>query len=215
METKIREIEDKTLIGQFVHSLFPRLPVSMLHNGKQVPIKILDTSKIGIVIRATGIPEPERVLTFTNSGSLYNFYFSVAENSTEDLEYLIPKKMIIYPSVARRSERKTLTGSEKNEIFISSLTLVNDILIKISYDEAWISVIQKNLLELKPYYVSVSFFSVMESNIRVRLGKILTKPFRSVEVAHHSMKEVFSEKTELNRFLSQTEWEQIEHGEVI
>lgn len=215
MEAKVREIEDKVLIGQFVNSLFPRIPVSMVYNGKQIPVKILDTSKLGIVIRATGIPERERVLTFTNSGSLYNFYFTVSENSTEDLEYLVPKKMVIYPAVTRRVERKVLAGSEKNEIFISSLILVNDVLLKISYDENWHSIINMHLKELGMHYKTFHFYSVMDANIRIRLGKILTKPFRSVELAHHSMKEVFSEKADLARFLTQSEWEQIENREVI
>lgn len=215
MESKVREIDDKVLIGQFVHSLFPRLPISLLHNGKQIPIKILDTNKLGVVIRSTGISEPERILTFTNSGSLYNFYFKVSENSTEDLEYLIPEKMVIYPAVSRRSERRILTKNEKTEIFISSITLVNDILLKISYDKEWVSIIEENLKPLLTKFKAVNFYSIMDSNVRVKLGKILTKPFRSAELSHHSMKEIFSEKSELSHFLTQAEWEQIEIGEVI
>lgn len=215
MEQKVREIDDKVLIGQFVHSLFPRLPVSMLYKGKQIPVKILDTNKLGVVIRATGVSEPERILTFTNSGSLYNFYFSVSDKSTDDLEYLIPEKMVIYPAVSRRAERKVLKGNEKNEIFISSITLVNDILLKISYDKDWISTIEENLKSLVSKYKSVNFYSVMESNVHVKLGKLLSKPFRYTELGHHSMKEIFCEKSELSHFLTQTEWEQIEAGEII
>jgi hypothetical protein len=215
VETKVKEIEDISLIGQFVSSLFPKLPVSLIHGGEQIPVKILDTSRQGIVIRSTGIPPQERVLTFTNSGSLYNFFFKMSEKSNEDLEYLIPHKMIIYPSVSRLIERKALNTSEKNEIFISSLTLANEVVSKIAFDPKWTSTIHDHIKILKAIFSNIEFISAMQSDPRVKLLKLTGKPFRTQSVATLSMKQVFSEKKEMESFLEPNEWETIKENEFL
>jgi len=215
LETKVKEINDTTLIAQFVSSLFSQLPVSLIHQGVQIPIKVLDSTKSGIVIPSTGISDKSRILTFTNSGNLYNFYFKVSEQSTAELEYLIPEKMLIFPSVSRRVERKTLSSEEQDQIFISSIILTNEILNRIGFDEKWKDIIGNFISVLKSIFSSVSFISVFESNPRVKLAKLLSKPFRSVEVSHFSMKAIFSERKDLESFLKPEEWEKIESGEVL
>jgi hypothetical protein len=123
-----KNIIDKEMMGKIVQNLFMKIPISMIYEDNQIPLQIVSATQEGIVIRSTRrIDSEPRILTFTNNGNQYHFWFELAPGSNMDLEFLMPIRMEIKTEI-KRNENRHLIGGSTEFSYITNI-IPEDILV--------------------------------------------------------------------------------------
>lgn len=214
MENSIEVIENVQLLGNVIKSLFSSLPVAMLYENEEVPIRTICIDKEFIVIRSTGRKDKnDRILTFTNSGSLYHFYFHYTDKSTEDLEYLEPKKLVIFKKASRKSERTVLNSSQKKS-YIGNIILEREVWQRLSENILWQKVLKETLQSLKAKFDYVNFLQYNDSELRFKVILHTGKPIFFPRREWVPMNNSFSEIKSLKRILPNENWNDLKGPEI-
>lgn len=207
-------IENPQLLGNIIKSLFSTLPVAMLYQEEELPIRTICIDKEFIIIRSTGRKDKdERVLTFTNSGSLYHFYFHYSEKSTEDLEYLEPKKLVVFKKAQRRLERTSLDSTKKS-CTVGNFILEREIWKRLSENFLWERVLKETLQSLKSKFDFVKFLHFNESELRFKVMLHTGKPIFFPRREWVPMNTSFSEVKSLMKILPNENWNDLKGPEI-
>lgn len=214
MENNPEVIENLQLLGNVIKSLFSNIPVAMLYENEEIPIRTICIDKEFIVIRATGRKDKEdRILTFTNSGSLYHFYFCYTDKSTEDLEYLEPKKLVIFKKAHRKLERAILDSPQKKS-YVGNIILEREVWQKLSENILWQKVLKETLQSLKAKFDYVNFIQYNDSELRFKVLLHTGKPIFFPRREWVPMSNSFSDIKNLKQILPNENWNDLKGPEI-
>ncbi|MEM7180723.1 MAG: PilZ domain-containing protein [Spirochaetota bacterium] len=140
-----KEIQDLEQINKIIDTLFSVLPVYLLVNGKSQIVKIITNTSQGLVIKPPAVvPKGDkRVLTITNSGSVYIFIFKKL-GSQAGYELLKPVQAST-KKAHRETERFDLSAGNFR-VFATNIVKQGEIGKYLSGDSAKVSSITKNAL---------------------------------------------------------------------
>ena len=150
-----KEIQDLEQINKIIDTLFSVLPVYLLVDGKPQNVKIITNTSQGLVIKPPAVVPPgdKRVLTITNSGSLFIFIFKKL-GSQAGYELLKPVQAST-KKAQRETERLDLSAGNFR-VFATSIVKQGEIGKYLSGDSAKVSNITKNALaKLKHKFTDV------------------------------------------------------------
>ncbi len=214
MENNFEVIENLQLLGNVIKSLFGNLPITMLYENEEIPIRTICVDKEFIVIRSTGRKDKDdRILTFTNSGSLYHFYFHYSNKSTEDLEYLEPKKLIIFKKATRQIER-TILDTPKKKSYVGNFILEREIWERLSENLLWQKVLKETLQSLKAKFDYVNFIQYNDSELRFKVILHTGKPIFFPRREWVPMNNSFSDIKGLRQILPNEKWNDLKGPEI-
>ncbi|MCB1189503.1 MAG: PilZ domain-containing protein [Leptospiraceae bacterium] len=175
-----KEIKDPETIKNIINSLFGRLPVVMLVNGKPIPIKVVKLSPQGLVIKYLGekIDSDQRILTLTNNGNLLICLFKYLGGDHTGLQILHPLSISVRPAT-RSSQRISINTSKDDfKIHVTNIISQNDIYGSLHDDSAKVNEIkQNNLAKLKKYkFNQINLYITERLDNRMRLMHNYDKP---------------------------------------
>lgn len=178
------EIKDSETINKFIDTLFGVLPVYMVLDGKPQHIKIITNTSQGLVIKPPPIEIKEgnqRILTITNSGSLYLFIF---EKLGSQAGYELLKPLQVSIKKAQRQAERIEMSSQDFRIFVTNIIKQGEIGKYLSGDSAKVSAIVKNHLQkLNPRFTNVNIYIQERYDHFMRLLNNYDKPFFIADAA--------------------------------
>ncbi|MCB1177012.1 MAG: PilZ domain-containing protein [Leptospiraceae bacterium] len=210
-----KEINDPSLLGQVIKSLFLNMPVSMIFDGDETPVKVLNAEKEFIIIKSTGRKDfGDRLLTFTNNGSLYHFHFNLKNKVNQADEYLEPYKLVIMKNGLRKHERIPVKEVESKSYYIQSFIKVEEIFPKLSKLNSLNINIQKMISSIEERFLEVEFIHTEDSDFRIKLMKISGLPIFLANSRNHSIGNSFINLKEMKEYFGTDEWEEIQGPEI-
>ena len=213
MENQEEVIYNKNLLGNIIKSLFVNLPVSMIYNNEEIAIRVICVEKEFILIRSTGRTDrEERILTFTNNGSLYHFYFEYTDKSTEELEYLEPVKLIVRKHALRKQKRTIFLPSSNS--YITNFILDSQFHNSLSENILWIKALNETLFSLRSKFKFAGFQFYEETNLRFIILKYTGKPIFFPRNDWVPANPSFSDIKPIRKVLKDVNWNEVKGPEI-
>ncbi|MCX8000601.1 MAG: hypothetical protein N3A69_16900, partial [Leptospiraceae bacterium] len=141
------------------------------------------------------------------------FYFHYSEKSTEDLEYLEPKKLVVFKKAQRRLERTSL-DSQKKSCTVGNFILEREIWKRLSENFLWERVLKETLQSLKSKFDFVNFLHFNESELRFKVMLHTGKPIFFPRREWVPMNTSFSEVKSLMKILPDENWNDLKGPEI-
>ncbi|NUM42694.1 MAG: PilZ domain-containing protein [Leptospiraceae bacterium] len=174
-----KELTDPESINKVVNSLFGIVPVSILTDHGEFPIKIIALRPQGLVVRSPKIAfnTRERKLSIVHNNHLIigEFLF-VGGDEVSGVEVLKPYRMIIGPAV-RRNERISLPDGSIDSVFVTNIINQSDVLKALKFDDKNMeSILQTNLVKLKKTFGNGYIYLSDKMDNRLRLMMSFDRP---------------------------------------
>jgi hypothetical protein len=210
-----QEITNPAMIGQVVKSLFPQLPIAMIYEGEEIPVKVVSATKEMLVIRSLGRKDAEeRILTFTNNGSLYHFHFTYLPQSNPDWEFLTPSKMVIQKNSLRKKERLHVKQDSGNSYYINGFIESNSVIEKINSMRGVQKAIEEALTTIRLRFSSGEFHDFSENDFRCKVLQISGLPIFLINSRNHIPNDNFTNLNMIKKAIPESEWETIRGPEI-
>lgn len=107
-----REIQDKEGMHKILNMLFGRLPVYIIDNGREYPVKIVALKDQGLIVSHNRkISTENRILTLTHNGTKFLSNFKFLGGDDKGIEILRPIKIVLSEAL-RSGNRISVEGKD-------------------------------------------------------------------------------------------------------
>jgi hypothetical protein len=215
IDSKPNQIEDKKLLGSLVKSLFPNLPISMVYKGEEIPLRVICLEPDFVLIRSTGRTDQEdRILTFTNNGSLYHFYFRYTEKSTSDIEYLEPLKLVIHKHSLRKQVRTPSSILDSNT-YVTNFVKESTLQEKIQENCLWKQTLDESISFLREKFSEVNFHFSDRKDLRFQAIEYTNKSIFFPRKDWIPFNSTVSEIKELRNIMPNEDWNIVKGPQIV
>lgn len=171
-----KEIVDKESIYKVLNLLFGKLPVYILDNGREYPIKVVALKPNGLVIsHGRNITSPERILTLTHNGMQFKTFLKFLGGDKNGIEVLQPIKIEI--EEARRTSNRVVMEGDVNSPKVTHIVNQHEIHKAQGFNDANVDkIIQKYLQSLRKVFDYANIYYSSRMDNRLRLMQNYDKP---------------------------------------
>ncbi len=157
-------IQDKEVIKKNFESNYTNIPVFMVYNGKQFPVKVISINNDTFIIRSVGRSDSEeRIISFTNDDKLYKFTFKFL-GTNGNFEILQPVALKILPAA------RLLSRIQSNKLYITNISNQSDIAKSLVSDSVRINTILKGFSsKVKDKISTLELFIHERVDVRLKL----------------------------------------------
>ncbi|TGL58251.1 PilZ domain-containing protein [Leptospira ognonensis] len=136
-----KEITDIDGILKVVSALFGKLPVCIIHENKELPVKIIALKNKALIINsALKFTSKARILTLVHNGSKFLAQFTLVGGDGNGIEVLQPLKISIRPAT-RQGNRVEVADSANGSLRVTNLINIVDITKAIGFDDKKVDLI--------------------------------------------------------------------------
>lgn len=130
-----KEINDIDAIIKVISALFGKLPVHIIHNGKEVSVKIIALKNQSLIIsNQLQFANKARILTLVHNGSKFITQFLLIGGDGNGIEVLQPIKISIVPAT-RQGNRVEVANAASSAMRVTNLINVLDVTKAIGFDD--------------------------------------------------------------------------------
>ena len=164
MPNKDALIQDKEVIKKNFESNYTSIPVFMVYNGKQFPVKVISINNDTFIIRSVGRTDSEeRIISFTNHDKLYKFTFKFL-GTNGNFEILQSIALQILPAA------RLLSRIQSNKLYITNISNQSDIAKSLVSDSVRINTILKGFSsKVKDKISTLELFIHERIDVRLKL----------------------------------------------
>lgn len=172
-----KEITDIDGILKVVSALFGKLPVCIIHENKELPVKIIALKNKALIINtALKFTSKGRILTLVHNGSKFLAQFTLIGGDGNGIEILQPLKISIRPAT-RQGNRIEMTDAANGAIRVTNLINIIDITKAIGFDDKKVDLILLAYkAKLAKIFPTSSVYFAGRADNRLRLMQHYDKP---------------------------------------
>lgn len=171
-----KEIVDKAAMFKVMNLLFGRIPVYIVDNNREYPIKVISFKENGLIISHNRkIESDNRILSLTHNGTKFLTSLKYLGGDAKGYEVLMPVKIIL-KEAKRQEDRLTLNGESKKLRILNSLNQ-NEIHKAQGFDDENVDrIINQFTAKLKTKFDAASIYYSPRVDNRLRLMQNYDKP---------------------------------------
>jgi hypothetical protein len=172
-----KEIIDKEGMLKVISALFGKLPVSIVHEGKELPVKIIALKNKSLIINThLKFTNKARILTLVHNGSKFISQFLLVGDDGNGIEILQPIKITI-GAATRQSSRVEVASTVNGGLSVTNLINITDITKAIGFDDNKVdSILLTYRSKLSKIFPTSSIFFAGRPDNRLRLMQHYDKP---------------------------------------
>jgi len=171
-----KEIVDRESIQKVLNLLFGRLPVYILDNGRQYPIKVISLSSRGLIVSHNrNLQSEDRILTLTHNGMKFKTFLKYLGGNHQNYEVLFPLKIQI--EEAERQSNRIEIRPGQSQVTISKTINQTEILKALGFDDDKVDrILQKFQSRLRLKFDSANIYISPRMDNRLRMMQNFDKP---------------------------------------
>ncbi len=182
-----KEVTDLEGMIKVISALFGKLPVTIIRENKEIPVKVIALKKNSLIINnPLSFSTKARILSLVHNGSKFLAQFTLVGGDGHGIEILTPLKISVCPAT-RQGNRVAVTERTDTGLQVSNLINILDVAKAIGFDDKKVDEILLSYREKvsKTFPTSSIFFSGRADN-RLRLMQHYDKPIYIIDRTNKS-----------------------------
>ncbi|MDZ4725801.1 MAG: PilZ domain-containing protein [Leptospira sp.] len=165
-----KEISDQDGILKVISALFGKLPVTIVADGKEIPVKVIALKNKALIINTIAkFPSKARILTLVHNGNKFVAQLTLIGGDGNGIEILQPLKITILPAT-RQGNRVEVNQSSNANMTITNLINVIDVTKAIGFDDKKVdAILLAYRSKLSKIYPNSSIYLASRPDNRLRL----------------------------------------------